>query len=192
MKINKFFNISLLSYPVFLVFISGFFSCSSLLQNPFVMQPKPSTDTFISWNENRKLSWDDYKGVPDMDLKASAITYCELGFRMSKPTIFHKTKYVVYNNFFPEQSWVKPEFKTDEILLKHEQGHFDLAQVYAKKLNLSLQKKHPAQARKIWKKIYDKYVQAQQRYDRETKYGTDSLQQKKWNEYIQKELSGNP
>lgn len=37
----------------------------------------------------------------------------------------------------PKQSWVKPDRKTPE-LLRHEQGHFDIGEIYARKIRTAL------------------------------------------------------
>ena len=91
----------------------------------------------IIWNKTRILKWDDFKKKPDSEAKASAIS--AIGFE-SKPLIEHiktgsKFKFKIKDMqlhaiFIPGLSWVTKNIseKGSTLLLKHEQGHFDLAE----------------------------------------------------------------
>jgi hypothetical protein len=91
----------------------------------------------IIWNKTRILKWSDFKKKPDPQAKASAIS--AIGFE-SKPLIEHiktgsKFKFKIRDMhlsavFIPDFSWVMKNVseKGSTLLLKHEQGHFDLAE----------------------------------------------------------------
>lgn len=90
------------------------------------------------------------------------------------------------------QSWIKDEFKRDHIL-KHEQGHFDIAHIYAEKLGASLkQKQYTSRDIEELNRVYDKHLEEmnglQVAYDIETKGGWDLLAQSKWRRIIEGEL----
>ncbi len=99
----------------------------------------------IPWKKDSFLSFADYKGVPDYNSSYALCTYTYV--RPTKVFVdndtddskFHITNVTVTAYFRPYDSWVKPEvyqsdLENQELLLKHEQGVFDLAEVYAKKL----------------------------------------------------------
>jgi hypothetical protein len=92
-----------------------------------------------------------------------------------------------------DKSWIKAKFRNNHAILKHEQGHFDIAHIYAKKLEAGVKgkryTKHDVQA---LHKIYDDYLEqmnaVQVRYDKETKGGMDPIAQSKWRRFIQAQL----
>ena len=93
-----------------------------------------------------------------------------------------------------DESWIKDEFRRDHIL-KHEQGHFDIAHIYAKRLESTLkQKRYTPKDVQLLNKIYDSTLEEmnalQIRYDRETSGGWNALAQSKWRRFIQNELKG--
>lgn len=91
-----------------------------------------------------------------------------------------------------DESWIKDEFKRDHIL-KHEQGHFDIAHIYAKRLESALkQNRYTPKDVQLLNEIYDNALEEmnaiQIRYDRETSGGWNALAQSKWRRFIQNEL----
>lgn len=96
----------------------------------------------IVWNKNQILKWDDFKKKPDFKSKASASS--AIGFE-SKPFIEHiksgnKFKFKIKDMqlnavFIPDLSWVMKNVNKQNsiLLLKHEQGHFDLAEEITRK-----------------------------------------------------------
>jgi predicted secreted Zn-dependent protease len=92
-----------------------------------------------------------------------------------------------------QESWIRKEFRRDHIL-KHEQGHFDIAHIYAKKLEAALRlRRYSAKDVPALNSMYDRYLaqmnELQLRYDRETKGGWDVLAQSRWRRYIQEEVA---
>jgi hypothetical protein len=99
----------------------------------------------IIWNKTRVLKWSDFKKKPDPGSKASASL--AIGFE-SKPLIEHtmtgnKFEFKIRDMrfraiFIPDFSWVmKNVSKKDRTsLLKHEQGHFDLAEEITRKIRI--------------------------------------------------------
>lgn len=86
--------------------------------------------------------------------------------------------------FSPGGSWARPDGKTPE-LLKHEQGHFDMAELYALKLRKAVQDAmigcgDTAQANtgeKIVSEFQKEWQDAERHYEEKTKYGTDLREQ---------------
>jgi len=99
----------------------------------------------------------------------------------------------VYSIFYKSTSWVKPKEKTDEVL-SHEQGHFDIAEIAARKIRKQLvnQKFKKRTAMKKFKRIIysvsNEMTKMQELYDRETDFHRNKEQQKNWDEKIKNEL----
>ncbi|RFN57720.1 DUF922 domain-containing protein [Marixanthomonas ophiurae] len=87
----------------------------------------------IIWTETRQLTWDDFRGAPELGANFVASTNSGMSFSFSytekngKRTMEHN----ISCNFYPEQSWFKPG-KVSEYILKHEQTHFDISELHAR------------------------------------------------------------
>jgi len=160
---------------------------------------KPQVNqTQFHWNEKQKLTWEDFKGaIPaNTDDNAAAATYCSIGFEIDKKASDNKPEITVYNNFYINQSWVRADAKISDILA-HEQGHFDLCELYTRKLksriDTAIAETDAAYVQESLRRIYNEvsaeYESRQVCYERETIHGTDIENQKKWTETIAGELS---
>ncbi len=153
-----------------------------------------STAAEFQWNEHSRLSWDDFKGnVQPETERSAAATHCGIGFRTKTDCPGGKPKVVVYNTFYTSKSWVRPDAKMPEILV-HEQGHFDLCEIYTRKLRarMELFDFSAADVRTALMNIYDEvsreYENRQQAYEQETVHGTNFTQQKRWSEMMSAQL----
>ena len=99
----------------------------------------------------------------------------------------------VQPSFNPKGSWVKEEDKV-EGLLKHEQVHFDIAEVNARKLRMEFQNKKitQANAQTVLNNLVEKYnevnARTQEKYDAETRHSLNTKNQEEWNGQIEKNL----
>lgn len=84
---------------------------------------------FITWDQNRPLKFEDFKYTPKTVQEYSALTACNLYF--DQTTINDSIKYNLYIYFMCDSSFICCD---DSILLAHEQGHFDIAEIYARML----------------------------------------------------------
>lgn len=149
-------------------------------------------DSLILWDEYRKLSWDDFKGIPDEVSDYKAITSSFIGFTsitygdsivLSIPCYFVKT-----------ESWSKN--KMGKSLLSHEQLHFDVAEIIARKIRKECSthiSKSLEETSNILQSYYDKYYgeywdNINNQYDSETDHGIIESKQKEWEQKIAKEL----
>ena len=94
--------------------------------------------------------------------------------------------------FFPEKSWYRPEL-CDSIILSHEQLHFDIAELHARKLRKKLaETQFTENIREEIREIYDDMLKRlyifQNRYDRETNFSRNLQKQLFWNQEIAREL----
>jgi hypothetical protein len=92
------------------------------------------TDTTIRWSDTTRLSYADFAGaqVPLKDsvgkLDTLAVINAEIAYRIDISG--GKNRIHAYAVVYPEHSWMK--VRTPSIL-KHEQGHFDIAEIYARR-----------------------------------------------------------
>lgn len=145
----------------------------------------------IKWVEGVKLEWVDFKGGrPFGDL---GITKAASAFEILATCIdFKEDSIPVFDIevfFVKSKSW--GILKTDDIL-RHEQGHFDIAEIYARKLRriykeMNNQKKSNVdEYSEAFEKIQNELDLVQKHYDKEVYFIEEN--QKKWYEKIAKEL----
>jgi hypothetical protein len=159
------------------------------------VKPGNSGDT-IHYDSGRKLAWPDFKGKPDTESRAGAITESGFGYRMSMNSYNTRTSVniTVYCYFNKNKSWVKKGMKTAYALL-HEQHHYDITYIntclFIKKLKeAKLNKSNYISA---VEKIYDDCFAAlnamQDAYDGETSNGRIEAMQLIWNKKIDAQLA---
>ena len=143
----------------------------------------------IVWNENAPLEWEDYKGkVPISNMAAT--TACQIKLDIScDDDIF---TYTITAVMMPEKSWVKKNL-ADDNLLEHERLHFDISELYARKIRAAFANIHTdCHHFDIYDKIIHKMVKemeaVQQRYDKDTNHGTIYSPHEVWRNKIALEL----
>jgi len=151
-----------------------------------------SNQNIIIWSDTLKLDWLNFTGNPVNTIQWSAISACQINFEwlVQKDSII----FSVVSEFNKSKSWVKPYAKTKEVL-KHEQGHFDLTEVYSRKLRMHLKGLNIPNMDNIetlfdsiFNSNYNELLIAQETYDLETDYSNNSENQIKWDQNIRTEL----
>ena len=63
------------------------------------------------------------------------MSFCQIDFKR----LFRNDSLicVITNKFIKDKSWIKPKFKNDTVLI-HEQGHFDIEEIYARKFRMQI------------------------------------------------------
>ncbi len=157
-------------------------------------QGSSSDDTtdVIEWNANRKLTWDDFKGRVPAVTHEAALSQCGFGYATNNVTRREALQVKVSARFYRKESWSHPD-KRGIRLLQHEQRHFDLCEVYARKLRQAIAAGHFTGADmhkvdKLYEKYSDELNDMQMKYDGETIHSLDTEKQNEWNEKIVKEL----
>ncbi len=150
----------------------------------------------IFWKEGG-LSWEDFKSSPLKSSSFHANTNAGISYSWSvkNENGIVALKYEVLSFFNPNGSWVKPESKND-YLLQHEQLHFDITELHARKLREKLSEIKISQLGKDPKTVLNKYYQTlereralmQQKYDLETNHSLNKETEAKWQEYVKREL----
>jgi len=149
-----------------------------------------SKDT-IYWNGNRKLKWEDFKGKPDNGTNLLAMTQAGIGYEFGCNNGELRLK--IYCYFNVNKSWTK-ETESDE-LLEHEQVHFNITELYTRKLRKRLGEindpcgKNVKEMDKIYRSNFEECARTQDLYDKETNHSTNKMKQREWEERITKELN---
>ena len=151
----------------------------------------PRRNDFIQWESTRRLSWSDFKASPPRSASNAALT--SSGILMKFRTNGESVDYEISCNFDQNSSWGR--VKNDHIL-SHEQGHFDISEIYARKLNKALKAYRPREnsisrdVNEIYKKVMDELLVMQNKYDEETDYSRNFTQQRNWLVRIDNYLEG--
>ena len=143
----------------------------------------------IEWNASRQLTWTDYKGSPDpkSDAAASTTTYLGVEYSMDEKGLSWKIQCL----FSITRSWGKHK---NDFVLKHEQGHFDIAEIFARKLNQRLKAytfnnaTYKEDLKTIYTTITSEKEAFQDLYDRETDHSRKKEVQEEWLKKIIKML----
>lgn len=157
--------------------------------------PSEQEPSQIAWNTNRTLAWSDFKGAIPFGMLFDAQSYSGIGYTYTpvrKGDII-EIEWEVSAYFDPAVSWVRKDAASAN-LLNHEQGHFDIAEIFARdfrqKLNsvtLNLENVEYFMESFLADVLEDMraYHDA---YDRDTHHGTEQGQQVYWDKMIQEEL----
>ncbi|WP_299103367.1 DUF922 domain-containing protein [uncultured Winogradskyella sp.] len=149
----------------------------------------------MTWDENNKLTWADFKASPDSDSDAVALTASGITFGFGVKTSGKRIvefSTTVESHFYPNKSWYK-KAQSDAHILGHEQLHFDLTELYSRKLRQEISKLQvnqnvKKQLNRLHEDINLKLSAAQAKYDRETQHSINAVKQREWANYVEKEL----
>nr|WP_294938398.1 hypothetical protein [uncultured Flavobacterium sp.] len=150
---------------------------------------KKVNDDQILWDSSRKLVWEDFKGDVDASmpkieaLTASIIEVSSSYYENEVP------KFNVYSYFVKSKSWTKTD---SESTLEHEQLHFDITEIYARKIRKSFDSLNKRKCTDIkkYEDIYARYAKLcsnyQNAYDKAV-YPSE-VEQRNWSRKINAEL----
>ena len=164
--------------------ISGFALSLNLLSfyNTFAQ------DT-INWRSDYKLKWGDFQGKPVMASKYKAITVADVKGSLSYNSSSFSV--IVTCSFDKNKSWTN---SCDSLGLAHEQGHFDIAEVFARKLRrtLKLYVFSPKTIETNYKRVFSEMKTERKAfndlYDTQTNFSRNRSKQIYWNKKILAEL----
>jgi predicted secreted Zn-dependent protease len=157
-----------------------------ILSLSLVMMFSSIQSNLIEWSAERKLTWTDFKAQPDKNSTNAALTSSSINIEFGYTN--SGLKYNIKCRFDQNLSWGR--IKNDYILA-HEQGHFDIAEIHARKLH-KLLKAYKFNSRTVGKdvnRIYDTVMKEhhalQSQYDQETNYSRDPARQSAWKNKIE-------
>lgn len=149
----------------------------------------------ILWQENNPLVWSLFKGDPNMNSPFQAETSSGISQAIS---VRHTNgvidfDYEVESYFQPEYSWVK-EGKQSDYLLAHEQLHFDISELHARKLRKALAeytigRNYKKDLQRINEKIQMESNRMQQKFDLESRHSQNKEAEMQWRSFVKSELA---
>jgi predicted secreted Zn-dependent protease len=150
-----------------------------------------------SQGQRKILSSADFKGAPDYKEDFLARTYVTVSLQYNPVScdIPGKVKMAVETTIsVSSKSWMKFNMiRTKEMLnelLSHEQGHYDLNEIFAAELKKHLTEscfdklQYKMQVDSIFKSLHNKYDKLQLEYDRDTDHMRQKGMQAKWKRVI--------
>ena len=145
----------------------------------------------IFWDKNRKLEWADFQSKyrPNTS-NAAATTFCGISYLLNSSTKKFSAKQVKIESFFiPSKSWAHLEHKTDLVLM-HEQSHFDIAELFARRFRKIISDKtmDAKSLQQFYTEIYDDYKDYQQDYETVTNHGRIREKQLEYSAKIDAEI----
>jgi hypothetical protein len=156
-----------------------------------------STSTFaqrdlIEWNDTLQLSVEDYKGgITSADTSNHISSSCGL---YCIPQITGDTASITIIAYFDRnKSWARRK-RVTPLLLQHEKGHFDLTEIFARKLKKRIlamktnKSTFVKDVRKVYDKTWEDLQKQHQAYDRATEFSNVEFAQRTWQNFIKENL----
>lgn len=166
----------------YLIIVSFFYSLYSLGQSNERM-----------WEEGL-LTWNDFRGNPfTSSPNASELNY-QLSYSTTKKRIADTTLFTFQtkNYINPNISWVKENYKSDQ-LLKYNQVIFNILELHRRKLQSQLHRiDNMYLAEEKFRTQNQNCNYEIKRFQKDTKFGTDRYALEYWNRRIAQELEDNP
>jgi hypothetical protein len=151
----------------------------------------------MPWSMARPLAWSDFRGAPVLTGQEGARTAYGLFYAVR--CVKREFEYRVVAAFLPKDSWVKPAVVVDPAesrrTLGHEQTHFDLAEIYARRMRetFSLLPNPCGRPEAELDSLAERFVRAedamQRTYDAETRHGLSAADQTRWDEQVARDLA---
>jgi len=157
-----------------------------------------TADSAFPWSAARRLRWTDFRGQPPGRGDEGAKTGYALFYAWKcRGEAF---EFRVIAAFRPRQSWVKAVIVNDSAqsrsALGHEQTHFDLTEVHARKMRQSFNalpdacRKTDPELTALARRLLQDEKAEQQRYDAETGHGLRAAEQATWSRDVARRLRG--
>ena len=169
--------------PFRLLFFVPFLFAASAFGQPF------GGSEILEWNEYYYLRWDDFQGEPTAESIGDAGAVVQI---KAKPYLVKKqVHYNVYAYFNQSKSWARDKSRE---LLAHEQVHFDIAELYARKIRKlisEMQRRHVKDVSEYNAAIH-RLLEESNEYDRlydiQTLHGAITKKQEEWTRKVKSEL----
>jgi hypothetical protein len=146
-------------------------------------------DTVI-WQKDSMLNLSDFKAKVGRDYAGCAATFILIepveengNMLFSVQAVLMKSKSAI--------------IKTSDYILKHEQLHFDICELYARKLrqmmletDFTKVKNIQNEIQKMYNKVNTEFVKCENKYDNDTNHGENPAKQKVWDDDVASQLKG--
>ncbi len=146
-----------------------------------------SQSSNVYWSERRLLKFEDFKYTPVIQQEYSGLTYSKLYY--DHEIYDDSIKYDIYYYFMCDSSYI---CCNDTDLLAHEQGHFDISEIYSRMLR---KKATELIKQNLYIDSINHYITMSTefndihgKYDLETDHGTITTENVRWKLKIDKML----
>ncbi len=155
------------------------------------------TQSIIEWSKERRLKWSDFKGTPDEEILAYALTAYKIEILPSDVLVDENNNIQNYDlltvvaNFYSNHSWVHTK---SDYLLTHEQLHFDIAALYAYKMKTEFRKLKKQKVAnfdaytKVYAELWAECRKTQATFDNETNHGQLIEENDRWIKKINEKI----
>lgn len=156
-------------------------------------QENDEKNDHIYWSKTFTLEWSDFQGTPPESQESAALSNIAIPYGFET---YSDGRVTVNINacFIRSKSWVVPKFKNN-LLLQHEQLHFDIAELIRRKIVKALIEADVTvdNAEAVMKSIMKhywagEYKKMQERYDAESNFSRFISKQIEWNNEVAEEL----
>lgn len=144
----------------------------------------------IIWDDKRPLAWDDFKQRTPRNTRGMVAEtqwtwdweyFTVDGEQISLPCCY----------FNPRESWNSIE---DGKVLKHEQLHFDIGELFVRKLRKEIldgkkSSLNNSYLNDLFREFFNNCVKEQRKYDKETNHSIREKPQKEWELFVQEQLN---
>lgn len=171
---------------VLLFWMNGVPPYETYPDNPKKIIAKNEAKGYIPWQSSRKLTWNDFQSAVDANDPLHAMTSTNISVQANCQG--NVVQFEVKCQFALHESWSKN--KGSEILLQHEQLHFDLTEIYARQLRQKLSQlknlctSDRSKFNVTVNKVFADWKKEQNRYDTESDHGLNDEKQLYWSEQI--------
>ncbi len=152
----------------------------------------PYKEEVIVWKEGVLLQPKDFKGTNPNDGGVISTT-CDIDKNITDHN--DSASVIIEAVFLPLRSW-RRKGGSEADLLMHEQKHFDIAELYARKLRKYIKEEEfndidelTLELNHYHKKIMEELDHYQDKYDTKTDHSMNGPKQRKWNKKITSELN---
>jgi len=156
--------------------------------------PRKAEQSF-RWHSARQLNWDDFKGPvrAGSGARTAAETSCGIAVETSLVVNSGIARVFVFNTFDKRGSWVRAG-KDLPGVLEHEQGHWDICELYTRRMQARFDEQQITGAtlnrkvNEIYNEVSREYIERQEQYEQDTQHGMVAEQQQHWTRLIAGEL----
>lgn len=155
----------------------------------------------IEYSTAGKFHWGLFKGkinqrhLDEMGHNTGAVTVSSLSYKTLK--FDGRTAVIkITAEFHPTESWTRyPKLTNSKVALEHEKRHFDICEIYARKLRQLVSEadfSRPTfndELNRLFKKVTAEQRDIQALYDQETDHSIDEERQVVWNRKIDAQLN---
>ncbi len=173
---------------LYIIIISFFLLITFVLMEPYFLTNKNKRVenlSYIIWNENIKLKYENFEAEPDYSNKYDVSVYTFIQYRYQDS---NEDTIIVEACIDKDSSWVKPKFIGSKQLLTHTQNQFDLTGYFARKLKKQINDYPKHKIKYLFSIIINELKIMQDKYNNETNFGLKQTEQKKWEKKIDKLL----